>query len=139
MLDDGFGDVSIGSPGCTVAAEEGRIGMVFARCGWKAGDEFEKGLLASGSPTEAIGGRMGVPQGYSLKASSSPSALKTDNTLVADPATRFAGCYAPTSTRPSSQFAQHPQMVLSLIALLLVRHGHSVSTTTSRQRYYGTL
>ena len=36
------------------AAEDGRIGMLFARCGLKPCELFAKGLRFNGSPTEAI-------------------------------------------------------------------------------------
>ena len=47
--------VSIGSPVLvTDAADDGRIGMLFARCGLNPWELFMKGLLFNGSPTDAI-------------------------------------------------------------------------------------
>jgi hypothetical protein len=47
--------VSIGSPGLVAgAADDGSIGMLFARCGLNPCALFPNGLLFNGSPTEAI-------------------------------------------------------------------------------------
>ena len=49
--------VSIGSPGLVEdAADDGRIGILFARCGLKPCELPAKGLLFNGSPREAIDG-----------------------------------------------------------------------------------
>lgn len=47
--------VSIGSPGLAPdAADDGKIGILFAICGLNPWELFAKGLLFNGSPTEAI-------------------------------------------------------------------------------------
>jgi hypothetical protein len=47
--------VSIGSPVLVAdAADDGRIGMLFARCWLNPWELFMKGLLFNGSPTDAI-------------------------------------------------------------------------------------
>ena len=51
--------VSIGSPGLVEdAADDGRMGMLFAWCGLKPCELFANGLRFNGSPREAIDGNL---------------------------------------------------------------------------------